>query len=114
MNKIQVGRIILAITQISGDNGLRVPAELTMLGKTLLNLDLVGQTLDPEFDPTASIRRNAEKIMQQRLWKALSPTKLFGGLLDVQGLSAFAGSWPSRMHLIAAAPNWPTQYPARC
>jgi len=86
MEQIQVGRVVLEITQISGDNGLRVPAELTMLGKTLLNLDLVGQTLDPKFNPNASIRRNAEKILQQRVWKALSPTNLFGGLLELKDL----------------------------
>jgi predicted unusual protein kinase regulating ubiquinone biosynthesis (AarF/ABC1/UbiB family) len=86
MEQIQVGRVVLEITQISGDNGLRVPAELTMLGKTLLNLDLVGQTLDPKFNPNASIRRNAEKILQQRVWKALSPTNLFGGLLEMKDL----------------------------
>src|SRR5664279_1147201 len=86
MEQIQVGRVVLEITQISGDNGLRVPAELTMLSKTLLNLDLVGKTLDPKFNPNASIRRNAETILQQRVWKALSPTNLFGGLLEMKDL----------------------------
>jgi len=75
MDQIQVGRVVLEITQISGDNGLRVPAELTMLGKSLLNLDLVGKTLDPKFDPNASIRRNAETLLQQRAWKALSRSR---------------------------------------
>src|SRR5262249_55306081 len=88
MEQIQVGRIVLEITQASGDSGLRVPAELTMLGKTLLNLDLVGRTLDPEFDPNASIRRNGAKMLQERLWKALSPGNLFGGLLEVKDLLA--------------------------
>ena len=35
-----------------------------MLGKTLLNLDQVGRTLDPDFDPNASIRRNAAELMR--------------------------------------------------
>jgi ubiquinone biosynthesis protein len=88
MDQIQVGRVVLEITQIAADNGLRAPAELTMLSKTLLNLDLVGQTLDPKFNPNASIRRNAEKILQQRVWKALSPTNLLGGLLEMKDLLA--------------------------
>jgi len=53
MDQIQVGRVVLEITQMSGDNGLRAPAELTLLRKTLLNLDLVGQTLDPKFNTNA-------------------------------------------------------------
>jgi predicted unusual protein kinase regulating ubiquinone biosynthesis (AarF/ABC1/UbiB family) len=97
MNQIQVGRVVLEITQISGDSGLRVPAELTMLSKTLLNLDLVGQTLDPKFNPNASIRRNAEKILQQRVWKAFTPTNLFGSLLEMKDLVV---RLPSRLNRI--------------
>src|SRR5205823_11902255 len=36
---IQAGAIVGELTQISGSCGLRLPAELTMLGKALLNLD---------------------------------------------------------------------------
>jgi ubiquinone biosynthesis protein len=100
MNQIQVGRIILEITQMAGDNGLRAPAELTLLSKTLLNLDLVGQTLDPKFNPNASIRRNTEKILQQRVWKAFSPSNLFGSLLEMKDLLA---RLPSRLNRILDA-----------
>ena len=86
MDQIPMGRVVLEITQIAGDNGLQVPADLTMLGKTLLNLDMVGKTLDPTFNPSASIRSNAEKIMQQRVWKAFTPTNLLGGVLEVKDL----------------------------
>lgn len=97
MDQIQVGRVVLEITQISGDNGLRVPAELTLLGKTLLNLDLVGQVLDPKFNPNVSIRRNAEKILQQRVWKAFSPSNLYGGFLEMKDLLT---RLPSRLNRI--------------
>jgi len=100
IDQIQVGRVVLEVTQIAGDNGLRVPAELTLLSKTLLNLDLVGQTLDPKFNPNASIRRNAEKILRQRVWKAVSPTNLFGGLLEMKDLLA---RLPSRLNRILDA-----------
>ena len=100
IDQIQVGRVVLEVTQIAGDNGLRVPAELTLLSKTLLNLDLVGQTLDPKFNPNASIRRNAEKILRQRVWKSVSPTNLFGGLLEMKDLLA---RLPSRLNRILDA-----------
>jgi predicted unusual protein kinase regulating ubiquinone biosynthesis (AarF/ABC1/UbiB family) len=100
MDQIQVGRIVLELTQISAENGLRAPAELTLLGKTLLNLDLVGQTLDPKFNPNASIRRNAEKLLQQRVWKSLSPTNLLGGLLEMKDLLV---RLPSRLNRILDA-----------
>jgi predicted unusual protein kinase regulating ubiquinone biosynthesis (AarF/ABC1/UbiB family) len=84
--QMQVGRLVLEVTQASGENGVRVPAELTMLGKTLLNLDQVGRAIEPGFDPNASIRRNAAQIMQQRLLKSLSPGNLFSGVLELKDL----------------------------
>jgi ubiquinone biosynthesis protein len=86
VGQMQVGRIVLEVTQAAAENGIRVPSELTMLGKTLLNLDQVGRALAPEFDPNASIRRNAADIMQRRLVKSLSPSNLFGGMLELKDL----------------------------
>ncbi|HSH39221.1 MAG TPA: AarF/UbiB family protein, partial [Chthoniobacterales bacterium] len=86
VENMQVGRLVLELTQISGENNIRVPSELTMLGKTLLNLDQVGRTIAPEFDPNASIRRNAAQILQQRLVKSISPGNLFSGVLELKDL----------------------------
>src|SRR5687767_14353468 len=86
VEQMQVGRLVLEVTQASGENGVRVPPELTMLGKTLLNLDQVGRAIEPDFDPNASIRRNAAQIMQQRLMKSLSPGNLFSGVLEMKDL----------------------------
>lgn len=86
VTQMQVGRLVLEVTQASGESAIRVPAELTMLGKTLLNLDQVGRAIAPDFDPNASIRRNAAQIMQQRLMKSLSPGNLFSGVLELKDL----------------------------
>ncbi len=84
--QMQVGRVVLEVTQISADCGLSVPSELTMLGKTLLNLDLVGRTLDPNFDPNDSIRRNGAAILQQRTRQSFSPSNLFAAMLEAKEL----------------------------
>jgi predicted unusual protein kinase regulating ubiquinone biosynthesis (AarF/ABC1/UbiB family) len=86
IENMQVGRLVLQVTQSSAESGIRVPPELSMLGKTLLNLDQVGRTIAPEFDPNASIRRNAAEIMQQRLVRGLSPGNLFSGVLELKDL----------------------------
>jgi predicted unusual protein kinase regulating ubiquinone biosynthesis (AarF/ABC1/UbiB family) len=52
----------------------------------LLNLDQVGRALAPQFDPNASIRRNAAQILQQRVVKSLSPGNLFSGVLELKDL----------------------------
>ena len=87
VRQIEVGTIVLEVAQIAGDSRLRLPTELTMLGKTLLNLDQVGRTLDPEFDPNASIRRNAVKITRQRVLKSASPGHIFSGLIEIKDLA---------------------------
>src|SRR5438552_1624902 len=86
VEQMQVGRLVLEVTHIAADNGIRVPQELALLGKTLLNLDQVGRALEPQFDPNASIRRNAARILQQRLLKSLSPGNLFSGILELKDL----------------------------
>lgn len=86
VGQMEVGRIVLELTQIAAETGIRVPAELSLLGKTLLNLDQVGRALEPQFDPNAAIRRNAAAILQSRLLKSLSPGNLFSGVLELKDL----------------------------
>lgn len=86
VTELQVGKIVMNVTQIAARTGLSLPDELTMLGKTLLNLDLVGRTLDPSFDPNESIRRNAAELMQAKTLKSLSPGNLLNSLLDAKEL----------------------------
>jgi predicted unusual protein kinase regulating ubiquinone biosynthesis (AarF/ABC1/UbiB family) len=86
VEQMQVGRLVLEVTKCAADCQIRVPPELTMLGKTLLNLDQVGRALAPQFDPNASIRSNAAEILRQRVIKTLSPGNLLGGVLEVKDL----------------------------
>ena len=95
INDMQVGKMVMDINRIAGESGLSVPSELTMLGKTLLNLDLVGRTLCPDFDPNESIRRNSVKLMQERTLKSLSPGNIYNTLLEVR---EFVEKLPRRLN----------------
>ncbi|HEX8141023.1 MAG TPA: AarF/UbiB family protein [Pyrinomonadaceae bacterium] len=86
MQNIDSGRIVLEIQRIAGETGFRLPPDFTLIAKALLNLDQVVHTLDPSFDPNASIRQHASEIMQQRLLQSLSPGNLFNALLETKGL----------------------------
>ena len=74
---MNIGKVILGLTTAAGISAIRVPPELTMLGKTLLNLDQIGRTLDPQFNLNASIKNNAARIMEQRLLKNVSSARLY-------------------------------------
>jgi predicted unusual protein kinase regulating ubiquinone biosynthesis (AarF/ABC1/UbiB family) len=97
LEQIYVGRIVLAITQVSGDCGYRVPPEMTMLAKTLLNLDEVGRTLDAHFDPNATVRRRAAELTQRRMRQSVSAGNVFGTLLEAK---EFVERLPGRVNKI--------------
>lgn len=84
VGQMQVGKVVLAITRIAGDNGVRIPSEMTMLGKALLNLDAIGRTLDPGFDPNAAVRRRAAELTQKRVRHSVSGVSLMGTLLETK------------------------------
>ena len=100
MKEVEVGRIMLEIFNSSGTAGVRMPPELAMLGKALLNLDQVGWLLDPDFDPNAAIRESAAEIMQQRMTKNLSPGNLIQNLFEMK---EFAERMPGRLNKILDA-----------
>jgi predicted unusual protein kinase regulating ubiquinone biosynthesis (AarF/ABC1/UbiB family) len=85
------------VSRMSAESGIRVPSELALLGKTLLNLDLVGRALDPTFDPNASIRRNAAELTTERVKKSLSPGNLMVSLIELRD---FAQRLPARLNRI--------------
>jgi predicted unusual protein kinase regulating ubiquinone biosynthesis (AarF/ABC1/UbiB family) len=100
LQQINMGKSLLEVSQNAADNGLFVPSELTMLGKTLLQLDEVGKILDPAFDPNASIRRHVGELMSQRLRKNTSQGSVVSSLLEMKD---FVGGLPSRLNKIMDA-----------
>ena len=100
LQHIDVGKSLLTVTRHAADNGYFVPAELTMLGKTLLQLEEIGKILAPEFDPTAAVRRDAGKLISQRMRKGATRGSLFSPLLEMRGLLS---RLPSRLNRIVDA-----------
>ena len=86
VEEIEVGSVVLEVARLAGRDGVRVPRELTLLGKTLLNLDAVGRVLAPEFDPDAAIREKAAGLLANRMRKEASPGNLSAAALDTLGL----------------------------
>ncbi|HEX6641452.1 MAG TPA: AarF/ABC1/UbiB kinase family protein, partial [Thermoanaerobaculia bacterium] len=83
MERMQAGAVLLELYGVAAECGVRLPAELSVLGKTLLNLDLISTTLDPSFDPNASIRRHAADVMRQHMIRSLTPGAVFSNALEL-------------------------------
>jgi predicted unusual protein kinase regulating ubiquinone biosynthesis (AarF/ABC1/UbiB family) len=98
--EIEVGSVLLEVSRSAAETGLFAPSELSLLGKTLLQLDQVGRTLDPKFDPNAAIRRNVSEILHRRLTKTFTPGNMLSSVLE---LKDFVGGLPPKLNKIMDA-----------
>jgi len=73
---------------------------LVLLGKTMLQLDEVGRSLDPAFDANGAIRRNAAALMFRRTRKDITQGNVYTSLLEMKD---FTAGLPSRLNQIMDA-----------
>ncbi|HUR49131.1 MAG TPA: AarF/UbiB family protein [Acidimicrobiales bacterium] len=95
VSDIPAGRVVAELSRIGAECGLRLPPELTMLAKALLNLDEVGRTLAPDFDPNAALREQASDLVTRHLTDLVSPASLMSVAMDAK---EFAEHLPSRLN----------------
>jgi ubiquinone biosynthesis protein len=100
---LHVGRVMMEMSRTAGRHGIRLPSELTMLGKTLLNLDEVGRTLAPDFDVNAALREEGPALMQRRMQHGMSAANVFSAALETK---EFIEQLPGRVNkFLDAATN---------
>ncbi|HXD01497.1 MAG TPA: AarF/UbiB family protein [Verrucomicrobiae bacterium] len=97
LDQQDVGKALMDVARTAAETGLYVPAELTLLGKTLLQLEGVGKILCPSFNANATVRRNVAAIMTTRMHKAATPGHLFSSFLEMKD---FVGGLPGRVNKI--------------
>jgi predicted unusual protein kinase regulating ubiquinone biosynthesis (AarF/ABC1/UbiB family) len=98
LDQIDAGTMVMELMRTSGDNGLRLPPELSLLGKALLNLDQVAHTLDPGFNPTEAIEAHASELMQNEM--RTSSGSAFSALLEARD---FVELLPGRVNKVMDA-----------
>ena len=80
------GRTMLDVVAVATDCGLRTPPELSLLAKTLLNLDGVCQALSPGVDVKSVMEGHLQQVMKGRLRKSLSSANLASEAIEIQDL----------------------------
>ena len=80
------GRMVLELVRRSTECGLRTPPEISLLGKTLLNLERVVDALAPGVDVRREIESHLQSLMRERLRQSLSPTNLAAEAMELQEL----------------------------
>lgn len=66
LKDVKIGGLLNDITALMRDNNLVLPADLTLLFKTLITLEGLGQQLDPEFHMIDHVTPFVERVIQQR------------------------------------------------
>jgi predicted unusual protein kinase regulating ubiquinone biosynthesis (AarF/ABC1/UbiB family) len=93
LSDLDVGAMLLQLTRRAGEAGLKMDPELVMLGKTLLNLDQVAATLDPDFEPRQALRRHTTELMKSSM--KTSPAAMFASVLEAK---EFVEALPGRVN----------------
>lgn len=93
LSDLDIGAMVLQLTRKAGEAGLRMDPELVMLGKTLLNLDQVAATLDPEFEPREALRRHTAELMRTSM--KTSPAAMLATVLEAK---EFVEALPRRVN----------------
>lgn len=86
VEQLQIGEMVMDVTNACGMNGLRIPNSMYMLGKMLLNLDGVGKSLDPHFNPDKCVQRYTAELAHKRMLSEFSLGGLVSILTDVKDL----------------------------
>jgi len=94
---MQAGRVLYDAISIAYQRGLRLPAELTLLAKTLFSLDTITRSLDPAYNPTDAIRSYTSEIINDRARRDLSPARLARAIAQT---SELVNALPHRLDLI--------------
>jgi ubiquinone biosynthesis protein len=80
------GRMFFDMVRIATQHGLRMPPELSVLGKTLMNLETVAHALEPTLDRKRVVERHLERVILTRLRGTFSASRLANDALQMQRL----------------------------
>lgn len=100
LGRLDSGKMVLKIAQISADCWIRMPQEFTMISKTMMNLDRVVYALDPTLDPNAIIRDEATNILTRQMLQSLEPGSVLTRAIEVK---EFVDKLPNRVNKILDA-----------
>ena len=97
MADFQIGLVFLELTRATHQFCMRPAAELTLLGKTLLNLDETARALCADLDVNEAIRRNGAELMRRRMRKSATGGGVFSAVLEAK---EFAEKLPGRVNRV--------------
>lgn len=83
---LEVGKVLLELVSVAQAYQMTVPAQLTLLGKAMLNLDGTLSVLAPDLNPVQIIKNYTQRMMQQRAMTHMSAGRAYTWFLDTRHL----------------------------
>lgn len=78
---------MLRLARAAAEHGIRLPEQMALLGKTLLNLEEMARLLAPDFVIDEVVRNNANGLLQRRMFKSATPAGFFAAALETRELA---------------------------
>jgi ubiquinone biosynthesis protein len=97
VGRLAAGRSLAELAMAASSCGLRPGPALSMLAKSLLNLDQVARTLDPDARIDELIEKHVTAVMRSRMLETARPGKVLRSALDA---AAFAEQLPNRLNKV--------------
>lgn len=82
ISQVPMGKVVLKLSYIAAEAGLKLPIQFSLIGKALLSLSPVLSALDPHFDPNVALQEKASELINQRLSQQFSYQALYGTILS--------------------------------
>ncbi|MDO5654799.1 MAG: AarF/UbiB family protein [Flavobacteriaceae bacterium] len=95
--EMQTGKMMILMNRVAAQNDIKLPVELNILGKILLNMDRIVASMNPNYQIQETIRNYIHEIMQKKMWKELKPENAFSVLLESKKLTE---NLPERLNKI--------------
>ncbi len=99
VGEAKLGRVLYEAINISYSEGLRLPAELTLLAKTLFNLDAISAALDPTYSPVQAVREYGTRLANERANEEMSFRRIFRTASETTNL---VSALPHRLDIFTA------------
>lgn len=98
VEQMNSGAALMRIHQTAGQHDLKLPIEVILLGRAMMQLDEVVSCLDPGFNPNEKIREQAAEVMRRHSGQEISLSSLYQTLLET---TEFAQQLPARANKFA-------------
>lgn len=83
---LETGRLLIQMNRSAARNGIKLPVDINILGKILLNIDQIIAFLAPEYDLRKAVRKYIKDLLEDKMINDLAPEELLSVILESKKL----------------------------